>query len=172
MKTREILALTASFLLHVAVAALVLSLQTGNGHPGGTGYKKDGNNKHKGTKYDGVKINNVLEKEDKTEVTIIEQPPQDKNATVKLKPKPKPVVKSDDCPDHKYGGVGLEESYGTIVRVFRGYAADKAGLMAGDVIIGIDGGQLLGTPGTVANITIMRYGILMYFSIVRCWVCY
>jgi carboxyl-terminal processing protease len=75
----------------------------------------------------------------------------------------------------KYGGIGISISKFddeiTIVKVVRGYPADRAGLKVGDVIIEVDSvsvigkslddvrALMLGKPGTPIYLKIKRYGI-------------
>lgn len=74
----------------------------------------------------------------------------------------------------QYGGIGATiiviGDYVAIEQPYEGFAADKAGLKSGDLIIAVDGkdmkgatsremGDLLkGTPGSSAELTIRRYG--------------
>ncbi len=83
----------------------------------------------------------------------------------------------------EYGGIGASINYTNespvIVSVYKGYAADKAGLRAGDVIIKVDNqplkelereavsGLLLGIPGSVISIEINRQGSAKQFNLKR-----
>ncbi|MBL4643341.1 MAG: S41 family peptidase [Flavobacteriaceae bacterium] len=83
----------------------------------------------------------------------------------------------------EYGGIGASINYTNkspvIVRVYKGYAADKAGLRAGDIIIKVDNqplkeleredvsGLLLGIPGSTISIEINRQGNAVQFDLKR-----
>ena len=83
----------------------------------------------------------------------------------------------------EYGGIGASINYTNknplIVSVYKGYAADKAGLKVGDVITKIDNqilqeleredvsGLLLGIPGSNISIEINRQGKVLNFDIKR-----
>ncbi len=74
----------------------------------------------------------------------------------------------------QYGGIGatirMIGDYVAIEQPYKGFAADKAGLKSGDLIIAVDGKNmkgatpseisdlLKGTPGSTAELTIQRYG--------------
>lgn len=83
----------------------------------------------------------------------------------------------------EYGGIGASINYTNkspvIVSVYKGYAADKAGLRAGDIIIKVDNqplkeleredvsGLLLGIPGSTISIEINRQGNAIQFNLKR-----
>ncbi|NVK51769.1 MAG: S41 family peptidase [Flavobacteriaceae bacterium] len=83
----------------------------------------------------------------------------------------------------EYGGIGASINYSNknplIVSVYKGYAADKAGLKAGDVITKIDNqilkelesedvsGLLLGVPNSEVSVEINRRGKTLKFKIQR-----
>jgi len=83
----------------------------------------------------------------------------------------------------EYGGIGASINYTNkaprIVSVYKDYAADKAGLRAGDIIIKVDNqplkeleredisGLLLGIPGSAISIEINRQGSVKQFELKR-----
>lgn len=83
----------------------------------------------------------------------------------------------------EYGGIGASINYTNespvIVSVYKGYAADKAGLRAGDVIIKVGNqplkeleredisGLLLGIPGSNISVEINRQGSAIQFELKR-----
>ena len=83
----------------------------------------------------------------------------------------------------EYGGIGASINYTNksplIIRVYKGYAADKAGLKAGDVITKIDNqvlqeleredvsGLLLGIPESTVSLEINRQGKVIQFDLKR-----
>ncbi len=83
----------------------------------------------------------------------------------------------------EYGGIGASISYSNksplIISVYKGYAADKAGLKPGDLIIKIDNqelialereqisGLLLGVPGSPVSIEISRQGKTLQIDLNR-----
>ena len=83
----------------------------------------------------------------------------------------------------EYGGIGASINYSNknplIVSVYKGYAADKAGLKSGDIIIKIDNqvlkelekedssSLLLGTPDSSISIEVLRNGKALKFNLKR-----
>ena len=83
----------------------------------------------------------------------------------------------------EYGGIGASINYANknplIVSVYKGYAADKAGLKSGDVIIKIDNqtlkeleredssSLLLGIPESPISIEVLRNGKILKFDLKR-----
>ncbi len=83
----------------------------------------------------------------------------------------------------EYGGIGASINYTNklpvIVSVYKDYAADKAGLRAGDIIIKVDNqslqelereaisGLLLGIPGSTISIEVNRQGNAIQFDLKR-----
>lgn len=113
-----------------------------------------------------------------------------KRKTVKIARKkvPKPQNKSLKCKDgRRYIGVGFTHrglgiGYDEVIEVAPGYAADRAGLQVGDVVIGIidlnigyDLQPLYrlknGKKGTPVTLVIERMGIRMEIDMVREEVC-
>ena len=82
----------------------------------------------------------------------------------------------DGCPGKWYGGLGIDvhyESYGcTVVKVYKGYGADKAGLLVGDFIKSIDDAEIMGKPGTFLRMQILRGEEELIVTAVRSKVCY
>ena len=85
-------------------------------------------------------------------------------------------LESMKCKDGSwYGGIGVKVVDDTnlyVTAVFKGYAADKAGIEVGDFLTPIDSNQLMGTPGTLVTISILRNGITITKKIQRVKVCY
>lgn len=81
-------------------------------------------------------------------------------------------VSGKTCPDW-FGGIGVTVSLGdmqTISTVHKGYPAEKAGLLPGDVITsGFFG--LRGVPGTPVSIKVLRNGQEIVFNMVRDKIC-
>ncbi len=83
----------------------------------------------------------------------------------------------------EYGGIGASINYSDknpmIVSVYKGYAADKAGLKSGDLIVKIDNqvleelekedssSLLLGTPESPISIEVLRNGKKLQFNLKR-----
>jgi len=83
----------------------------------------------------------------------------------------------------EYGGIGASINYSNknpmIVSVYKGYAADKAGLKSGDLIVKIDNqvleelekedssSLLLGTPESPISIEVLRNGKKLQFNLKR-----
>jgi len=85
-------------------------------------------------------------------------------------------VESMKCKDGSwYGGIGVKVVDDTnlyVTAVFKGYAADKAGIEIGDFLTPIDSVKLMGTPGTFVTLTILRNGVIITKKIRRVKVCY
>jgi len=81
-------------------------------------------------------------------------------------------VAGKTCPDW-FGGIGVTVSLGdmkTIATVHKGYPAEKAGLLPGDIITsGFFG--LRGVPGTSVSIKVLRSGQEMVFNMIRDKIC-
>ena len=161
--------LPTSILLHLFVIIIIGGAATSGGVLGMG--KGDGNAKA-GSKYKGVEIpGKVQERERPTEVTIIERI-KDKDAPIK-----KAVNADKDCPEAWYGGIGIQSRFGgalgdEVAIVYRGFPADLAGLTVGDIIYNVEGGEILGSPGTVVRMTIIRNGKYIQMNITRGKVCY
>lgn len=114
----------------------------------------------------------IIEHEDKKDV-----PEVPKIVPVADLPVPKKISKeSDDCP-HFFGGIGvtintLNPIGEEITIVHHGYPAEAAGMMAGDIIVAVEGGSVTGEVGTTVNMTVYRNGQSLQFSIVRGKICY
>lgn len=85
----------------------------------------------------------------------------------------KKLPKKEKCP-HWYGGIGLTQDWttSTVRRVYPGYPAEHAGVMRGDVIISIDGGEITGEVGTITRFSVIRGNSTINFEIVRDKICY
>lgn len=158
-----------SMITHLALMLLVmLLLGGGDGNGKGDGDKdKQGNS---GGKHDGVKNADVTPKTTKIDIELMDIPKL--KGVMKKKPQKKVVIADKECPDSWYGGIGVGTFGDTVTRVYEGYAADLAGIKIDDVIVSSDGESILGAPGTVVRLTIMRNGVKMFMSIVRGKVCY
>lgn len=170
---RDQICLLASLLLHSLV---FLSLVLGGG--GGSGGA--GDNPGAGEiRYKGVDVGNVIPKE-KIDVDIVETPVQKSEIVLKKqKPKRKKVINAEkECPGKWYGGIGIRNGVDPVFRcdrvveVFQGYAADLAGLQVGDLILWTSDGEIVGPPGTVFQMKIMRGGEILVLTITRVKVCY
>ncbi len=83
----------------------------------------------------------------------------------------------------EYGGIGASVRYSkkdiTIVSVYKGFSADKAGIKTGDIITKINNqslgelleedvsGLLLGVPGSDINLQVLRAGKVLNFNLKR-----
>jgi C-terminal processing protease CtpA/Prc len=56
--------------------------------------------------------------------------------------------------------------------VFAGYPADIAGLQVGDVILLASDKEIIGPPGTLLRLMILRNGVTFAIIIIRGKVCY
>lgn len=175
MDKRFSLSITISTAIHALLLFLALHL-SGDGN-GGNG-KKGGGDSKTGSQYEGVQVGEILAKERPVEVEMIEIPPEKPELIVK-KEKPKKAINADEeCPGKWYGGIGIRESRSlvtgedTIENVYPGYPADLAGLLVGDVILGIDQEMIIGPPGTPLKMWIKRNGAKIEVNLIRGKVCY
>jgi C-terminal processing protease CtpA/Prc len=91
--------------------------------------------------------------------------------SLKHKLKKKKAVKKINCKD-SYNGIGITKSGSCVItRVFKGYPADKAGLLSGDLIISPDCGQIRGPEGSTIHMKIMRGSHVINLDIVREKIC-
>jgi len=77
--------------------------------------------------------------------------------------------------DYWYGGIGIVQNYTTNVveTVFKGYVADRSGIVVGDTIIGNSENDITGSPGTTIVLTIKKVnGTIIKLPITREKVCY
>lgn len=135
----------------------------------------DGNGTHKNGSPDaGMKGVNAKVIPKEVDVEIIEKKTPDSDIKTKKKQPPKKISK--DCPGDWYGGVGvmlnLTANGLTIIEIYRGYAADLAGLQVGDMILGMSDPELLGPPGTTIHLTIRRGTHTFGVNVTRTKVCY
>lgn len=165
------ISLILSVIIHLWIfLAIALSEGSPNGHKSG---RSHGTGSVAKNKFDGVAVKNIISKDKNVEISIINKSLVKAGPTIKkLKPK-KPKKKSvKKCPGKWFGGIGIEEVFGTIETVFPGYPADLAGLQVGDEIVHANQPQIIGTPGTVVILTIKRNGDLIEIPVTRGEICY
>jgi len=88
----------------------------------------------------------------------------------------KMVHENDDC-KRWFGGIGITvtnlNALGVeILKVHHGYPAERAGLMAGDVIIHVSDREIRGEVGTEVTLTVLRSGAPIMFTMLRDKICY
>jgi hypothetical protein len=73
-----------------------------------------------------------------------------------------------------FGGIGIQQDFMTLRLevVYKGYPADKAGLMIGDVVEPENGEDIRGEIGTSINVKVTRNGDVFYLTLVREKICY
>lgn len=91
-------------------------------------------------------------------------------------------VAKKECESNFYYGVGISFGFeNTIISVGKGYAADKAGVMVGDKILGYidhsngvfrEGTNFRGAEGEGIDIFVIRDGKKLKFTMVREKICY
>lgn len=160
-------AIQTSLLVHIAVLFMLaggFKCGKGTGNTGTDGaFDKDAEKR------------NVIEK-DKTVQIEIEEPQE--GFSKKKKPKPKPSEEA--CGEGKYyGGIGVllhgrrtptGELTITIGEVYKGYPADKIGILPGDRVLN-DNLEFKGKPGTEVKIYIERDGVQQVFIVLREKIC-
>lgn len=89
----------------------------------------------------------------------------------------------DDCEKHNYIGIGILHDWfdNTVEKVYKGYPAERAGIIIGDVVVGHqdeDGNYFPGTKnmllpkiGSVVLVHIRRMGIIIIIPIKREKIC-
>jgi len=153
-----------SAFMHIALLIVI----TLGGGSGGDAPKGD-SEVH--SEFASMPVTTIQERDKPVEVSLVERS-DDQEAELQLTKKKEMVNTDQKCPNFWYGGIGVMTEGRSIVKVYRGYAADAAGLLVGDKIGGISEPQILGTPGTMLYMTIDRNGQLLHFSIMRVKVCY
>lgn len=90
-----------------------------------------------------------------------------------------PVVKPEERKEptckYWYGGIGIVQDYRTnvVTQVFKGYVAERSGIVVGDTIIGNTENDITGDPGTNIVLTIKKInGNVIKVLITREKVCY
>jgi C-terminal processing protease CtpA/Prc len=89
----------------------------------------------------------------------------------------------DDSKNETYEGMGIVHSWeGVVKKVAEGYAADKAGIMVNDVILGffehsdpdrfVEGVELRGKSGTSVDVIVKRNGEIIRLTMTREKICY
>lgn len=158
------IALILSILAHVALL-IVLSKRGGEG---------DGDGKASAKKHENIKVS-IIDKPSDKEVKQKQIPPPENKSKVVVKKKKK-VPPEQKYVDHKcadwYGGVGIQHpspgSY-EVAYVGKGYPADRAGILVGDLVL--NGDELRGTPGTKVVVHVMRGSRALTFYLVREKIC-
>lgn len=72
-----------------------------------------------------------------------------------------------------YGGAGFQHDVmtGIITRVFKGYVADRVGIMPGDLLLSHPG-TIRGEPGTLTMLKVLRNNVELSFMITRERICH
>ncbi len=78
------------------------------------------------------------------------------------------VGEEKDCEDW-FGGVGITHSFREIIKVNKGYPAEKAGVKVGDIILNEE--ELRGEVGTEVTMLIIRDGDPLEFTFERGKIC-
>ena len=95
---------------------------------------------------------------------------QESREEVKVIPKGDTDALGKECP-YTYGGIGIQQGrFNEISVVFQGYAADRAGLKPGDIML--YEGDIRGEPGTSIYIRVLRQSAYIDFTIIREKICY
>ena len=95
---------------------------------------------------------------------------QESKEELKVIPKGDTDALGKECP-YTYGGIGIQSgAFDVISVVYEGYAADRAGLKVGDIIL--SKGEIRGEPGTSIYIRVLRQGTYIDFTIIREKICY
>lgn len=129
-------------------------------------------------------IKNQSAENQQTKIKVISKQPEEKikqkkkvaqnkgKVKIKVKRKEKIAEKKIDC-DKYYEGIGVQTDHNTCVisDVFKGYAAEKAGLQIGDLIISPSCTQIRGPSGSIIQMKIMRGSNVLNLSILREKVC-
>lgn len=152
-----------SIIFHLVLFYLFLS---GSGAGGDSQSNK---NHGSSQKQDNIKIT-MKEPDQKTQKT--QQEIRKGKVSMKIKKKKKVKKKPIDCKDY-YEGIGVRTDHASclVSEVFRGYAADKAGMMAGDLIVSPDCSDLRGKEGSTIIIKVMRGVEVKTFNIIRERIC-
>lgn len=144
-----------SISLHVLLVLFYTSLLTKN---------SDTKNKKQAAKSIEVQVIENQEKTPSEETLVLEKdkPGENKNSS-----------KNDKC-DSYYGGIGVQQDILTLklLKVYSGYAADRAGLRAGDIIQSIAGEEIKGEIGTTLSLRVIRNSTEFTITIVREKICY
>jgi predicted metalloprotease with PDZ domain len=150
-----------SVLIH-ATLFFILSLAGGDG---------DEKKEEKSSASSSIRVN-IVDKpsEKKTEP----KPPVPKNKSTIIVQQKKPL--EQEYIDHKcdewYGGIGVQYEdmdSGIISHVGKGYPADRAGIIVGDLVV--DSEEIRGKPGTKVTVKIMRGSKLLIFNMIREKIC-
>lgn len=90
-------------------------------------------------------------------------------------PVAKPEERKEPTCKYWYGGIGIVQDYRTnvVTQVFKGYVADRSGIVVGDTIIGNTENDITGDPGTNIVLTIKKLdGTVIKAPLTREKVCY
>jgi carboxyl-terminal processing protease len=88
-------------------------------------------------------------------------------------PIPKKDSEDSSC-DSYYGGIGISQDYrtGMLTEIFNGYAAERAGLLVGDIVRSVTGEEIRGEVGTVLELKVYRNDQVFSLSLTREKICY
>lgn len=140
----------SSLILHIGLLAFLFI-----GHPG----FPDGADGFKG-------VENAKVKEKDTTVEIEFDGDKDFNV-------PKKKQATETTCEHWYGGIGITNKGLVVMDVFKGYPADQAGIVSGDLIVDLSEPEILGEPGTKLRLTIQSVdGRLREVIVTRGKICY
>lgn len=78
----------------------------------------------------------------------------------------------DDCQEY-FGGIGVEVNLNKsqVTKVYDGYPASRAGIMRGDILIPVDGGDVRGEIGTKIILKIVRQYEVRVLELTREKIC-
>lgn len=147
-----------SLFLHILPIVLILTMKTNQ-------------------KGDGEKDKNGQGSEQPIEIEVVELPKEDKDAVEKDKDEkgdlPEEKKKNENC-KYYYGGIGVEVNYlsSKLTKVFKGYAAEKAGLEVGDLVESFTGEDIRGEVGTTISLRVTRGAEVLIVNVVREKICY
>lgn len=158
-----------SLLIHVIPLLLFLFLKGGDGN-GEDGIKGQG--AEESMSVDVIERPQPTKEIPKDEVVII--PMTDAELILQRQ---RDQFADENCPNHWYGGIGIQsdqfdDAGARIIKVYAGYAAELAGLQAGDIIVSKDTDYIIGDPGTSFNMVVRRGAEILNLHIVRVKVCY
>lgn len=153
----------ASFVLHAAILIL-LSLGGSGGSPGDGSSKDPSQQESKSGSIDNpitVEIVDKIADADESKES------SDKDGLEQMAPHI-----NDPCVD-SFGGIGITENLGfdqdVIVKVHKGYPAEKAGIQVGDEVM--NRGEIIGEVGTHVIVRIVRNGVVLEFDMIRDKIC-
>lgn len=157
-----------SLILHLILFTFVGSSSTKIGISSGN----TGNSKFQGNRDAGQ----IEKKTQKVDFELISNDTTKKELVIKQKKKKVNVDK--ECPNQWYGGIGIRAASTintnneVIYEIFEGYPADLAGLKINDEILEIDSEAIVGVPGSILRLNVIRNGKVLGFTIQRSKICY